>query len=64
MIRNLVFCEECRNEAEYTVTEMPMVGTIKGLEYPYIGKEARCIHCNTRVYVPERKMGEYRYVDS
>lgn len=30
-----------------------MVGTIKGLEYPYTGKEARCTHCNTRVYVPE-----------
>jgi uncharacterized phage-associated protein len=53
MIRNLVFCEECRDEVEYTVTEVPMVGTIKGIEYRYTGKEARCIGCNTRIYVPE-----------
>lgn len=32
---------------------MPMVGTIKGIEYYYTGKETRCISCNSRVYVPE-----------
>lgn len=53
MTRNLIFCEECRDDVEYTVTEVPMVGKIKGIEYHYTGKEARCIHCNTRVYVPE-----------
>jgi hypothetical protein len=30
-----------------------MVGTIKGVEYHYTGKEARCSRCNARVYVPE-----------
>lgn len=53
MTRNLIFCEECRDDVEYMVTEVPMVGKIKGIEYHYTGKEARCIHCNTRVYVPE-----------
>lgn len=53
MTKKLVFCEECRNDVEYTVTEMPMAGTIKGIEYYYTGKEARCISCNSRVYVPE-----------
>lgn len=52
MARNLVFCEECRDEVEYTVMEVPMAGTIKGVEYNYTGKEARCINCNARVYVP------------
>lgn len=53
MTGNLVFCEECREDVGYTVTEVPMVGTIKGIEYHYTGKEARCIGCNTRIYVPE-----------
>lgn len=53
MTRNLIFCAECRDGVEYTITEIPMVGKIKGIEYSYTGKEARCIHCNTRVYVPE-----------
>ena len=53
MTENIVFCEECRNDVEYRITEMPMVGIIKGVEYYYIGKEARCINCNARVYVPE-----------
>lgn len=53
MTQNLVFCEECRDDVEYTVTEMPMVGTIKGVAYHYIGREARCARCNASVYVPE-----------
>lgn len=53
MTRNLIFCEECRDDVEYTITEVPMIGKIKGIEYHYIGKEARCIKCNTSVYVPE-----------
>ena len=30
-----------------------MVGKIKGAEYHYTGKEARCIGCNTQIYVSE-----------
>lgn len=53
MTENLVFCEECRDDVEYTVVEVPMVGTIKGAKYRYTGKEARCNGCNTQIYVPE-----------
>lgn len=53
MTRNTVFCEECRNDVEYTVTEVPAIGKIKGVAYHYRRKEARCIRCNTPVYVPE-----------
>ena len=53
MIQNYAFCEECRNDVEYTVAEVSLVGTIKGVEYHYMGREARCTACNARVYVPE-----------
>lgn len=53
MSKNLVFCEECRKDVEYTIKEIQMAGIIKGTEYHYTGKEARCISCNSRVYVPE-----------
>lgn len=48
-----IFCEECRNDVEYTVSFIPMVGTIKGKEYSYTGMEARCADCGSLVYVPE-----------
>lgn len=48
-----VFCEECRNDVEYTVSFIPMVGTIKGKEYSYTGMEARCADCGSLVYIPE-----------
>ena len=48
-----VFCEECRNDVEYTVSSVPMIGTIKGREYSYTGMEARCADCGSLVYVPE-----------
>lgn len=47
------FCEECRNDVEYIVSSVPMVGTIKGKEYSYTGMEARCADCGSLVYVPE-----------
>lgn len=48
-----VFCEECRDDVEYTVTSVPMIGTIKGREYSYTGMETRCVDCGSLVYVPE-----------
>ena len=51
--KNFVFCEECHNDVDYTVTEELMVGKIKGVEYHYTGKEAKCACCGTRIYVPE-----------
>lgn len=51
MNENLVFCEKCREEVEYSIIEKTMFGKIKDVEYCYIGKEARCIHCASLVYV-------------
>lgn len=47
------FCEECRNDVEYTTASVPMSGTIKGKEYHYTGTEARCADCRSLVFVPE-----------
>lgn len=46
-------CEECRNDVEYIVSSVPMIGTIKGRKYSYTGMEARCADCGSLVYVPE-----------
>ncbi len=53
MIQNLVFCEECRNNVAYTVTEAPMIGTINKTVYHYCGKEAHCADCDALLYAPE-----------
>ena len=53
MIETKVFCEECRNDVEYTTASVPMVGRIKGKEYQYTGSEARCMDCGSLLYVPE-----------
>ena len=47
------FCEECRNDVEFTTASVPMTGTIKGKEYHYTGTEARCADCGSLVFVPE-----------
>ena len=47
------FCEECRNDVEYTTTSVPMTGRINGKEYRYTGTEARCADCGSLVFVPE-----------
>ena len=47
------FCEECRNDVEYTTSSVPMTGTIKGKAYHYTGTEARCADCGNLVFVPE-----------
>ena len=53
MDTNKTFCEECRNDVDYTVTTVLMTGTIKGKQYCYAGKEAHCIDCGSIVFVPE-----------
>lgn len=53
MDTNKTFCEECRNGVDYIVTTVPMAGTIKGEQYCYTGKEARCKDCGSLVFVPE-----------
>lgn len=47
------FCEECRNDVNFSVIEKQMEGSIKGGMYTYIGKEAHCIDCGLEIYVGE-----------
>lgn len=47
------FCEECRNDVDYTVASVNLTGRIKDKEYRYIGKEARCADCGVPVFVQE-----------
>lgn len=47
------FCEICRADVRYTVEEKEMTGKIRGEEYAYIGKEAKCAHCGAYVDVEE-----------
>ena len=46
-----VFCEECRDEVSYIVKKKQMTGTIRGIQYHYIGKEAKCANCGAYVDV-------------
>ncbi len=48
-----VFCEECRDDVDYTEALVPMVGTIKEKQYHYVGKEAHCQNCGSQLFVPE-----------
>lgn len=57
MTEKTVFCEECRNDVNYTVAAVSMTGTVKGTEYSFTGKEARCTDCGNLVYVP--KINDY-----
>lgn len=53
MSERKVFCEECRNDVAFTVTEKRMKGTMKGEIYSYFGKEAHCVDCGSEIYVAE-----------
>lgn len=48
-----VFCEECRNDVEYDVATVPMVGTIRDQNYSFTGKEAHCSDCGAMIFAPE-----------
>ena len=49
-----VYCEKCHDVLEtYVVEQAPMKNTLKGKEYSYIGKIARCPVCGEEVWVPE-----------
>ncbi|EPI50270.1 zinc finger/helix-turn-helix protein [Gardnerella vaginalis JCP7672] len=50
---NKTFCEECRNNVEYSTKSVPMTASIKGKQYSYTGTEAHCKECDSAVYVPE-----------
>ena len=46
-----VFCENCRNNVEYSVIEEQMIGAIKGETYTYIDKVAKCKECKSDIFV-------------
>ena len=56
MNERTVFCEECRDDVAYNIEEKEMVGTIRGVEYHYVGKEAKCANCGAYVDVEEISM--------
>lgn len=47
------FCENCRDEVKYVMKEEKMVGTIKGVQYEYVGRQAYCADCGAPVFLPE-----------
>lgn len=51
MKKELTFCEVCRQDVEFTVTEAQLVGHISGKAYHYLGKLAHCNNCKAEVYV-------------
>lgn len=51
--RKTAFCEECRDYTEYVVEDVHLTGKLKGREYGYNGKEARCAVCGQLVFVPD-----------
>lgn len=52
-MKNITFCEKCREDVEFVVSSTSMSGKIKGVRYDYEGKIARCVDCGEEVYVPE-----------
>lgn len=45
------FCPECRKDVTYTITEEDVKSCIKGEEYSYRGKVARCDNCGSELYL-------------
>lgn len=53
MNEKMIFCEECRKDVAYTVTEIIMTEQLKDESYEFKGKAAFCSECGAEVYVPE-----------
>lgn len=53
MENSKVFCEECRDDVTYIVSDKLMQGRVKGDIYSYMGKEARCAICGNELYIPK-----------
>lgn len=47
------FCEKCRKMIIPSINKEKRSGKIKGIEYFYIGKVARCGECENEIYIPE-----------
>jgi uncharacterized phage-associated protein len=48
-----VFCDECRKDVGYIIRDKEIEGKIKGEAYIYNGREARCIECDSEIYVAD-----------
>ena len=53
MNKNKTFCEECREDVEYTIETIQIKEKLKGEEYIYEGKRAVCTKCGYEVYVAD-----------
>ncbi len=53
MLEKKTFCEECRRDVRYTIDGTKLAGTLKGVQYDYIGQKAICNECRSEVYVHE-----------
>lgn len=53
MEQKKVFCEECRDDVNFCISEIQMKGTIKGEIYSYMGRKAHCADCGSEIYVAE-----------
>ena len=48
-----VFCESCRKNVEYTITNLNLENELKGKIYHYNGNKTSCNECNEEVFVSE-----------
>lgn len=53
MLEKKTFCEECRRDVRYTIDSTKLEGTLKGVQYDYVGQKAICNECGSEVYVHE-----------
>lgn len=53
MLEKKTFCEECRRDVRYTIDGTKLEGTLKGVQYDYVGQKAICNECGSEVYVHE-----------
>lgn len=53
MKQNETFCEICRKDKPYNISNIEMKNVLKGEEYSFSGKKAYCTCCNSEVYVAE-----------
>lgn len=46
-----VFCETCREDVPYIITERTMTAVLNGIHCTYKIKEPRCCRCGSPLYV-------------
>jgi hypothetical protein len=53
VMRDMVFCENCRKDVEYVIKDLVLEGILGGERYEYIGKSAYCGECDGEIFVGE-----------